>query len=207
MKKFVILALGLLMAGAFSANAASPVSTDQGDWGWIFQFEGLSNLGVSGYGHEVGAGMRYFLQDGLALRPGIELGISTDKDDSDPDVEAKQTETSLGVNCALEKYMATGKSVAPYIGAKAGFSLFKEKDETDGDEIEDKTNLFGIGAIAGFQWGFSEGLSLGGEYELGVAFGSRKVEETIDGETTTLQDRSLTQFGVSTASLFVSVAM
>jgi opacity protein-like surface antigen len=214
MKKLAILVLGLLMIGTVNADAGSPVETDAGAWGWVFQFEGLSNLGVSGYGHEVGAGMRYFLQDGLALRPGVELGISSDKDKTDDTegklAEDKVTDTTFGVNCALEKYMTTGKAVAPYIGAKAGFSMSKEKDETDDPDIrdrEDKTTLFGIGAIAGFQWGFTEGISLGGEYELGVAVGSRKVEDTTGNTTETVLDQSLTRFGISTASLFVSIAM
>jgi opacity protein-like surface antigen len=145
----------------------------------------------------------------MALRPALLLNISSAEDDTSQEKAAqdKDKDTDFGVEVALEKYMNSGKPVAPYIGGKAGIALENNKVEAGDTETETKNTSFEIAALAGFQWGFTEGLTLGGEYTLGVEIGKHKVEFTDGNTTTTTADNSFTRIGIGTASLFLSVAM
>ena len=73
------------------------------------------------------------------------------------------------------------------------------------DEVKDKLMSFGVGGVLGFEWGFTESLTLGGEYGLGLAIASHKVEETVGDTTTTDVDETGMSLGISTASVFLSV--
>jgi opacity protein-like surface antigen len=195
-----ILAFVLTMAGPTSA---APIDTKAGTKAVVFQFSGLSNLGVSEY--MGGIGMRYYIQDDLALRPGINIGIGTAKD-KQQDPERKTTDTTFGLNLTLEKHMAGAASISPYIGARAGFDYSKDKNEQGDNESTDKRTGFGVAGVLGFEWGFTESLTLGGEYALGVRSGSREVEVKTGSTTETTRDESSMDFGISTASVFLSVA-
>lgn len=182
--------------------AAAPIETKAGTKALVFQFSGLSDLGLSGY--QGGIGARYYFQDGMALRPGIDIGISSSKDKTE-DPELKNTGTTLGLSLAVEKHLAGAKSISPYIGAGAGFHYGKDKEEQGSAEATDKLTTVNVAALAGFEWGFTESLSLGGEYSLGFATGSHKTEHKANNTTVTTVDESGMMVGVSTASVFLSV--
>ena len=70
-------------------------------------------------------------------------------------------------------------------------------------------STFGLFVPVGFEWGFAEGLTLGGEYRIGLDTASHSVEVTPAGGTTTKPvDQSATAITISSAnagSLFLSV--
>jgi long-subunit fatty acid transport protein len=202
MKKLFLLLI--LMAVSVSYSVAAEVDTKAGGKDLVFSFNGLNTLGANEY--LGGFGLRYYLQDDMALRPGINFTYSQTKDKT-ADPEAKTTTTGFGANLALEKHMSPAvRSISPYLGGIAGFNYDKTKGP-DPTAHEVKTTTFNVGILAGFQWGFAEGMTLGGEYNFGVNIGSSKTQhyDTTTSTTVTDADASAIGFGISSASLMLSV--
>jgi opacity protein-like surface antigen len=213
MKRFLLVALALVfVAGAVQA---ADVVTTAGSKALVFQFNGLSNLGLGTYNG--GIGMRYYLKDKLALRPGLELGLSQDKTKAGISgySDDKVTDMGFGLSLALEKHMTPVQSISPYIGAGAGFNISNNKHEysvssnpTTGTtlKVTDKGMGFGVFGLAGFEWGFTNSVTLGGEYRLGLNIGSGKTETERQGQATvTSNDSSSFGVGFGVASLYISV--
>jgi opacity protein-like surface antigen len=100
----------------------------------------------------------------------------------------------IAFSAVLEKYMPSYHSIAPYVGVGAGYERSKEVDQDSGEPKDSKQecvttrSAFDVVGVAGFQWFFTEGLSLGGEYSGTFFFGSGKEESTYDAGTTTTTD-------------------
>ena len=120
MKK-VLLVLGLmaLVVTLVSPVVAAPIETKAGTKAMVFQFSGLSDLGLGRYSG--GIGMRYYMSDDMAIRPGVQLGYSKFKDKT-TDPEAETSMMNVGANITLEKHFGGGNSISPYVGAQAGVS-------------------------------------------------------------------------------------
>jgi len=196
--------MAVIAVSAIPQAQAAPVETSKNSTAMLFQFNGLSDLSTSAY--KGGFGIRHFIQDKVAIRPMIMVGMSSDKDKpvSEGDAEVKDTDTILGAELTVEKHANPIGSVSPYVGGQAGFSWEKMKREVDGTETgsTNSTN-FGAGVVAGFVWGFSEGVTLGGEYSLSFSAGSGD-QKNASGDK--ISDMSRTDIGIGTASLFLSVA-
>ncbi len=203
MKK-ALLFLGLLafVLASVGPATAAPIETKAGTKAMVFSFSGLSDLDVGTYAG--GIGMRYYLADDLALRPGLEFNMLSGKDKVE-DPEYKETLTAFGVNVALEQHLSGPTAISPYIGGKVGFNYGQDKEEQGDSEAKEKMTSFGLAGILGFEWGFTESLTLGGEYTLGLDIGSHKVEVTEDNQTVTTEDDSFTHVGFGTAAVFLSV--
>lgn len=208
MKRFVGVAVGVFALLMFVGVAQSAdVNTAKGTTSFVFQWSGLSNLNVNAY--QGGVGLRHYLQDGLAIRPGVELGISSEKLESQSEgvTDDESSSTDIGVSVVLEKHKDIGvNSLSPWIGVGAGFSLSSATDEPArpvGQETKLETSSFGFGAFvaAGFEAAVLEGVTLGGQYQAGVRLSSDKVE--VDGETT--GEGSSFRFGFSAVALYLSV--
>ena len=213
MKRVAIcLAASLLLIAA--ASQAAPVDTKAGTKAMVFQFSGLSNLGVSGY--QGGIGMRYYLNDGMALRPGVDFNFGNSSTKGGAGfTDDKANDLGFGLSLALEKHMKGPENISPYMGLGAGFSMSSTSDQPT---VPDPTpagthtkhtvsstgfNLFGM---LGFEWGFAENMTLGGEYRLGFGYASGKVEDEYIGAATVKSDEtSGFGLGVSTASVYLSV--
>lgn len=198
MKKLSLLLI--LMAVSVSFAVAADIDTKSGNKDILFSFKGLDSLDAGTY--LGGIGMRYYLADELAIRPQVMFTYNklTDKT-TDPDT--KVTTTGIGLNVGLEKHMTPMmKSLSPYLGASVGFNYGKVKHEEPGEggvtvETEAKVTTFDIGLLAGFEWGFTDGLALGGEYNIGLQSASMKAGDTDVG--------SALSFGINTASLMLTV--
>jgi hypothetical protein len=150
-----------------------------------------------------GLGFRYFLNADRAVRLGANIGLGgiTFKDPVD-DSEVKWSCTEFGLSLIYEKYFMTIHGVAPYAGAGAGFTYSKAKVESDGETTSEVSgNAFDVMGVIGFQWYFTEGMSLGGEYQTGFTYESgneKEMDEKI-GEWTGYA------FNHRTASFFLGV--
>jgi hypothetical protein len=154
----------------------------------------------------VGAGFRYFVTNQIAIGLGFSFGTSS----SSLETEAGKTETSstlLGVGVDANYHLMSLYSVSPYVGVNINLGSLSRTDEftPEGGELETTEysgNGWGISAQFGFDWFFTEGLSLGGKY----AFGFRSLGEpevTSEGETE--KGASRTSFGISTISVLLNV--
>lgn len=201
MKLFIFIALAMMLVG-MTAQAAE-VPTSAGDKAMVFMFNGLCSLSATEY-DEYGVGLRYYIADGTAIRVGVQLGKNTFKyEDFDDEYGA----SVYGVSAVYEKHMAGPcSSVSPYWGLGAGYTMSSDKYE---DDIGDTWTTSGTGfegfGVVGFEWGFTDCLTLGGEYMLGLESWSQKTESDIAGVTDTYNEYSGTFMGFGTASVYLSV--
>jgi hypothetical protein len=145
----------------------------------VFGFSGW-NLGS----YEGGLGLRYFIDDALAIRAGIDVGFSNEEDRSyadyiDPehdDAGEKRDYDSrrVGTSVLLEKYAAGYHSVRLFYGGGLAYTYAQDERVTSyrhGDyysvrAYESTAHTMKVVALMGFQWYFAEHISLGGEYRL-----------------------------------------
>jgi len=202
----VPLLIGLcVVLAASAAFAGGTPNTGMGAKQMVFEFSGLSNLGLSPYAG--GFGFRYFYADDTGIRGSLNFAYDSDEDKVG-DVTVDESMTLIGATLIWEKYMAAIASVAPYMGIGIGY--YYQKDESNdvvfrfADEMlktEVTSNIIVIPLVAGFQWYFTEALSLGGEYRLSYRYESG--ETSYDGEKAF--ESTASAFGFSAASVFFSV--
>lgn len=196
---FIVLAVMLVATTALAAE----VPTSRGDKAMVFMFNGLDDLSVDGYA-PYGIGMRYYIADGTAIRFGIQFGRYTHTDD---DIDWEDVDSDYGVEAVYEKHMAGPcSSVSPYWGIGAGYATFtyKNTDFLDDTWTDSGTAFEGFGAL-GFEWGFTNCMTLGGEYRLGFTSWSTETEVEIGGVTSTFNEHSHSFMGFGTASVYLSV--
>jgi hypothetical protein len=154
----------------------------------------------------MGAGFRYFVTNQIALGLGLSFGTSS----STLETETGKSESSMtvfGVGIDANYHLTSLYGVSPYVGINVNFSSLSGTDEfTPEGGATDKTEYsgsgFGAAAQFGFDWYFTEGLSLGGKYALGFrSLGEPEV--TSEGETE--KGPSSTAFGISTFSVILNV--
>lgn len=154
----------------------------------------------------MGAGFRYFVTNQIAIALGVSFGTSS----STLETETGRSESSatiFGVGIDANYHLMSLYGVSPYVGVNVNLSSLSATDEFTPEggatEITDYSGSgWGIAAQCGFDWYFTEGLSLGGKYALGFrSLGEPEV--TTEGETET--GPSSTSFGISTFSVLLNV--
>lgn len=216
----IIVAL-LLVAGL--AQAAD-VPTSKGDKAMVFMFHGLCDLGLGPYGG--GFGMRYYMADEIAVRGALVFDRYSETDEpssaADPDrPDDEYSWSDMGLHLVIEKHLeGCGPSVSPYIGGGGGFNMFSSEDKEADSWVDGTTTKWGLDVttydstyfslygVAGFEWAFTDCLTLGGEYMLG--FESWSGEEETDyaepGVDTEKSGKdSMSWIGFDTASVYLSV--
>ena len=192
---------------------AAPVQTDKGAKALLFTFSGLSDMRLDGF--QGGIGFRDYLKDGLALRPAAEFSTYSNKSDTkNSPVSTETSSWKAGLSLALEKHRSGFVSdLSPYYGLGAGVALRHQKDEyksaspSRDTRTRDRTSYSAF-ALAGFEWGFADGLTFGGEYRVGVSVEDGKDKDEQVSSTATQKskvDVTAVGAGVSTASLFLSI--
>ena len=153
-----------------------------------------------------GAGFRYFFTYQIAVVLGLNFGTgSTSQEFQDGD----KTETSastFGLSVDGNYHLKPLYSVSPYVGVNLNFGNYSSTDEsTVGGETtttEFSGSGFGFGINFGFDWYFTEGISLGGKYTLGYRSLGKPEEKS---GNTTVEGQSSSSFGVGSASVILNV--
>ena len=153
-----------------------------------------------------GAGFQYYLTDQIALGLGLSFGTASSTLES----EAGKSESSMtlfGISVDANYHLRSLYSVSPYVGLNINYGLLSGSDEYTPEGESTVTtdysgNGFGVAAQFGFDWYFTEGLSLGGKYALGFRSLGNPEITTEDG---TDEGPSSTAFGISTFSVILNV--
>ena len=214
MKRLVICVLAFTCL--VSMTQAAEISTKAGTKALVFQFSGLSNLGLAAY--QGGFGARYYISDAMAIRPGLVFGIDgrTEKAEADGVTDDLTANATIGMDLALEMHRSGPKAISPYWGAGIGFRSAAEVSEPSRPSHPSNGTLlrttesgatFDLYGLLGFEWGFSESMTLGGEYRVGLGLTSGSTETERQGQSKDKSNEtSEVQLGFSAASLFLSVA-
>jgi len=173
----IIITLGFSSATFAQDNNADIIRpiTKQGSAAFLFTLQGLGTFGLGapsiGSGDVVtaGAGMKYYLNDDLALR--ILLAFNnTSMKNSDASDSAKPGTTQFGVGIGAEYHFRPLYSTSPYVGGQISFTNSATDNDLTGDaKVKTSRNSFAVAALAGFDWFFTRGMAAGAEYQLGFA--------------------------------------
>jgi hypothetical protein len=213
MKVFTLVFVILMLSGIAMAGGEVPMS--MGDKAMVFMFDGLANLSIDGP-HPAGFGMRYYISDGTAIRGLVIVDRYSHVDEADEEgyADDEHNYTGYGLAAVYEKHMESMcPSVAPYWGLGAGFEMASDEYVTatgpDGgtSTTTDKGTWFEVFGALGFEWAFTDCMTLGGEYQLGFWRGSGETElDSSSGSRSETYDKfSDTWIGFDTTSVFLSV--
>lgn len=153
-----------------------------------------------------GAGFRYFVTDQIAIVTGLSFGTTSSTLEDDNGL-TESTLTIFGISVDANYHLRSLYSVSPYIGFHFNYGLLSGSSEFTPDGGATATtdysgNGIDIAAQFGFDWYFTEGLSLGGKYALGFQ-SLGKPEITTDAGTE--EGPSSTAFAISTFSILLNV--
>lgn len=141
-----------------------------------------------------GVGFKFFVSDNMALRLGLAFrAFEEGKEEIDQTAlggpRGKEQRNTTGINFGAEYHFRPLYSTSPYIGAAISFLTDNHKSVYTGagagntTQFNWKSTSFGVQAIGGFNWFFTEGIALGAEYGVGFASTSTVIERTSLGIT------------------------
>ena len=158
-----------------------------------------------------GAGFQYYVTKEIALVLGASFGTSTETQDSTSlSQKSETTITSFGVALDANYHLKALYGVSPYVGVNVNFGSYSrsvdEPNEGTPTKMESKGTGIGAGLNFGFDWYFTEGLSLGGKYTIGFrSLSAPEVTSTSGSTSNTTKGPSNTSIGIGTASVMLNV--
>jgi hypothetical protein len=153
-----------------------------------------------------GAGFRYFLTNQIAVGLGLNFGTSSTTQEYANGDKDELSVTTFGLSVDGNYHLKALYSVSPYFGVNLNFGTYSSTFEQTVNTVTDKTEYsgtgFGAGINFGFDWYFTEGLSLGGKYTLGFqSFGKPEQKQG----NVTVEGASSSTFGTGAASVILNV--
>lgn len=153
-----------------------------------------------------GVGFQYFVTNEIALGLGLNFGTSSSTQEFPNGNSTKNSSTSFGLSVDGNYHLKALYSVSPYVGVNLNFGTYSSTVDQVVNNVSDKTEYsgtgFGAGINFGFDWYFTEGLSLGGKYTLG--FQSLGKPDQKQGNVT-VEGTSRSTFGTGAASVILNV--
>lgn len=216
----VILAICIVTSYALAGEMELGAGTKQ----LVFSYSMLTNEGMSALSafrinyfdlgsspYRGGLAFRYFVTDGIAVRPGFWIGYNapTLEIDVEGAEDGEMTDTELGFSLVLEKYLTPLNRVSPYIGLGGGFNYGKidldgPLPDSEGNvEASWKSTEIHAFCVGGFQFFATERVGLGGE----VSFGYIRFSIDEEFPEMPLLAYSGNTFGFLGGSLFVSIGL
>lgn len=153
-----------------------------------------------------GVGGRYFFTYNIGVTLALNFGTSSSSQEFQNGDKEDISSTTFGISVDGNYHLKDLYSVSPYVGLNLNFGSYSSTNElTEGGATtttEYSGNGFGAGINFGFDWYFTEGLSLGGKYTLGFRSLS-KPDQKIGN--TTVEGASSSFFGIGYASIILNV--
>ena len=196
--------------------------TKAGSTAFMFTFGGLGAFGMNGFPIEsfaltaagetlnttlIGGGGKWFFMDELALR-GL-FGIIT-QSKGNVDSIGKTSSVMYGFSGGVEKHFDAIGAVSPYVGAQLtlAYASLDNQKSVGNKTIENKetASTFGIGPLIGFDWYFTNGLAIGGEFMLAYSTTSTSVTTpNATGTSVTTDNPTASQIIISSANVHLVV--
>jgi hypothetical protein len=224
----ILAVLAMVAAGwTWQAQAADGSGASKGTRQVVFSFDSWSLGSYNG-----GVGIRYFVTGDVAIRPGVDFRIEDSSDDETSEAEGRLMTDSidvdgltLGFSVFVEKYVSGFQKLAPFVGVGLGYAYtssdnmqihYTYRDNPPNSYWSDcydrTTHAIDIMGTLGFQWFFTDHISLGGQYNLAVSHkwdDRAQTQTSYDGYATevsaTRSDIENTVVGVDAGRLLVSI--
>lgn len=179
--------------GALPAGSVQAVSNDD-----VFEI----SLG--------GIGFKYFLSNQFSLLASLGFGSASSEYEIGTNEKTETTGTIFGIAVDADYHFPDLYSISTYIGANINFGSLSGEDtytyNTNVSTEEYTSSSFGLGLNIGFDWFFTEGISLGGKYTLGYKnFSEPELTSSSGTNSTTEKGPSSSAFGVGVGTIVLSV--
>ena len=222
MFKKIALILALFVCTSFAQKDGPFIAA--GSKAVLFSFSGLSNLGANNF--DGGAGMKFYLTTPLALRVGVQVGISGTTIPANPGtnesgIDGSTSSTTFGIEGAVEYHITTSR-LTPYFGGGVGFGMISNESKppvTGTGTLYQRTTKNGPGAgttlnffaLMGVEYFIVNEISLAAEYRLGYSLLSPKDTEvsssdpnftTVTTKNTSSHSLYLNSTGVLTLAVY-----
>lgn len=160
-----------------------------------------------------GIGMKYFTSKHISLMLGFGFGTGSSKYKADDGTEYESSGTYIGVAFDLNYHFNSLYNISSYVGFNLNFGAnSSEEKETylqqnrNDNTAEYSSAAIGVGLSFGFDWFFTEGISLGGKYTLGYRNFFKPEVTLSDGTDTEIEKgRSATAFAIAAGTITLSV--
>ena len=153
-----------------------------------------------------GAGFRYFFTNQIAAVLSLNFGTGSTSQELQNGDKEESSSSTFGLSVDGNYHLKPLYSVSPYVGVNLNFGNYSSTDESTVGGTTTKTEYsgsgFGVGVNFGFDWYFTEGISLGGKYTLGYRSLGKPDAKT---GNTTVEGPSSSSFGVGSASVILNV--
>lgn len=195
--KLIPLALGLLAATPALAaeEGGKDVNNNTGAGSGALVFSLTNIVSTPSAMDGVGIGGVYFFNEKMAARAGLGLlKTSSENDPAGANNTQEQNNLGFGLEGGVEYVMLKNKAVNIWAGGllQLGYSSNEQKDVK-----EDTSTTFALAGALGADWFFSQYMSLGAEYRLGLQYtGTESKPDGGDKSKT-----SSTNIGVGSAAL------
>ena len=229
MKK-IIIAFTLIGISIASNAQQDTLKSRDGDWGFVLNLTGLidnisiGNLSDANTNNAILA--KHHLTDDKVLRIGLGLkSVSNNWNRGDSislgsgnrawkEVDSTETRLDFSVSVGMEKHLGTTRRLDPYVGGQLAIGRI------GGTKIDGKTSItditgtekidrvierdggfnFSLSAIAGFNYFFSERISIGAEFSLGYGYSSVGGNESESEVNTPVSGSQVSNFVVRESS-------
>lgn len=167
-----------------------------------------------------GVGFQYYISNDFAIVLGANFGTMSDEETevrgNPPNVQTILYEgsyTTFGLSVDANYHLKSLYGISPYVGLNVSFASFSaSEDQTftgplnQVDNYEASGSGLGAGLNFGFDWYFTEGISLGGKYTLGFrSFSAPEATEKRGNVSTTSEGPSSSSIGTGSASVMLNV--
>jgi len=157
-----------------------------------------------------GIGFKYFASDQLSLLFSLGLGSSSTEVDNESSSTTDYSQTYYGLSVDVDYHLPNLYSISTYIGGNINYGsmatehTLKLTSSSTTDEFS--SSAFGLGVNIGFDWFFTEGISLGGKYTLGFKSLSEPEYTTSSGSSSdTQKGPSESTIGTGVGTIVISV--
>jgi hypothetical protein len=220
----IIMTIILAICIGTSCALAGEMELGAGTKQIVFSYSMLTNEGMSALSsfrinyfdlgsspYRGGLAFRYFVTDGMAIRPGFWIGYNapTLEIDMEGAEGGEMTDTELGFSLVLEKYLTPLHRISPYLGVGGGFNYGKidldgPLPDAEGNvEASWKSTEIHAFCVGGFQFFATERVGLGCE----VSFGYIRFSIDEEFPEMPILAYSGNTFGFIGGSLFVSIGL
>ncbi|MCB0725649.1 MAG: outer membrane beta-barrel protein [Ignavibacteriae bacterium] len=155
-----------------------------------------------------GIGFQYYVSNNVSLGGGIQFGSTSVNGVDSTNLQAPGTDfsaTTFGISLDVNYHFRSLYSVSPYLGLNLNYGNYSSTTTplaSNSTATDTKGSSFGAGVNFGFDWYFTEGISLGGRYTLGFRQWSAP-EQTTGNNTLTGPDGN--RIGTGIMSVLMNV--
>lgn len=181
MRRVIIALLVLFVATeaqAQSGNDQPALSVMKGSAALMFDLGGVFNSTPTNF-EGIGIGGRYALDEKLHVRAALGFNSASSEMDPENGKTQEDKDSDFALEGGIDLVLFRNDNLLIYTGGILQVGM--TSDDPEGEDNETDGTAFTLAGVAGVNWFFTQNVSLGAEYRLGI---QRATTETVAAKTT-----------------------